>query len=276
MKKLILSTAMALVLTACGSGGSSTSSQLNQSNFAEKEGIAVSEYFFGVSTQSHTHKKGINKLYLIGELGEYKGKEIIIPLIPEGALTNNHFHYLDIKLGNAITKSIISSRYYQYTRFGLLRDPEDKDFLTFFQGIATKVNDLPKGTAIQYRGDALGMVRIERHNFKNPKNNLNDVESGWVEGKSEFTVDFSHKKISGVLKDFKVGENGLNVPTMIISAKSFSGNKVDYLNENTAKGTGELLKAQFYGSKAAELSGQYGKRLDKEKVAFAVFGAKKQ
>ncbi|MDG6882302.1 Transferrin binding protein-like solute binding protein [Phocoenobacter uteri] len=287
MKKLVLAITLSLILTACGSGGGSSSS-MEQPNFAEKEGTKVSAFFMSETLiEPHKHTHGINTLALIPNEGKFKGKEVTVSLIPEKVKSNSVFHYIDAKdihnsVGNALQETeslIVSGRNYQNSRFGVFVDSEDNYFLTFTQGVVTSQNDLPKSANVTYRGNGLAMLRIEKQIVNNPEKDLYHLESGWVEGKSEFTVDFVNKKISGSLKDFKEGKNGLNIPTIIIGAKSFSNQSeyiINHMYEDKKMNKGELLKAQFYGNKAAELSGQYAKRLDEEKVIWAVFGAKKQ
>lgn len=130
---------------------------------------------------------------------------------------------------------------YNATRFGAIKLSNDNKYHTFHQGVATAESDMPTSGSARYTGRA---VVVE------PDHSARSLTS------AQFNADFSNKKLSGQLG------TGLKMEANI------HGNQF-----NSATGATVETQGGFYGSKAAELSGEFK---DNASGKTGAFGAKKQ
>lgn len=127
----------------------------------------------------------------------------------------------------------------------------DEDYVVS-RGELTPESQMPTSMTATYRGNAF----------------YGSKELGeWVDGSSEFAVDFGKKTVDGTVKVPSLNIN-LQFPTATIRGNTFSAH-IDKSDEDR-----DFVKGSFYGKNAAELGGM-GEIEKNGKAGFAVFGAKK-
>ncbi|MDP8099134.1 transferrin-binding protein-like solute binding protein [Pasteurella atlantica] len=241
MKKTLLVIAISTVLTACGSGGSGGSNSNNKVVDTKKDTQTTNPIVNNDTTKKDTTLKGVVlKDISKADINKFELNGKTIMLMPNGFnvarfLTNSGGSFN----GDTLTKSVSGTKYAE-TRFGILA-PDNADVIGFSQGKVTAVKDMPtKNAVVKYLGD---FVVYENKEF----------ETGTV----DIDVNFG-------LKNIKIDAFADGSDKVIKTAKgTISGNQ---FTVDSGKG-----KGQFYGSKAAELSGVY-----KDGDIVASFGAKKQ
>lgn len=161
-----------------------------------------------------------------------------IDLVPNGISSGGFFINNGGNFaGDTLTKAI-SGKNYTETRFGILV-PKNAEVVAFSQGSVTPLKDIPTAKAnVQYLGDSV-TYNIEKKDFES--------------GKVKVDVNFG-------LKEIKVTKKGTKYNATM--AGTIKGNQF-VLDGGNGKG-------QFYGQKAAELSGVH-----KNKNLVTAFGAKK-
>ncbi|MDG6882050.1 Transferrin binding protein-like solute binding protein [Phocoenobacter uteri] len=269
MKKLALVTAISLILTACGSGGGSSSADNTKPEkiegvlFAydflhpvEKEskdpaGNIITYDDYEIKTTRFSKDDDINHILI---------NNVSIPLNPNG--DEKYTAYYQgvgddaVEVGQVLT-SIVSDKTYKHMRFGQhstydydpnYHESHLKDQLTFgmfVQGYVTE--NMPTSGTVTYKGDAYGGLEA------------------LTKGKSKLDVDFGHKTLKGTLSDWQnydfLAEKD-KLQTISFDA-SIEGNKFE----------GKNVKGSFFGRNADEIGGIYHDEIRREG---AVFGAKKQ
>ncbi|MDG6882051.1 Transferrin binding protein-like solute binding protein [Phocoenobacter uteri] len=271
MKKLALVTVMSLILTACGSGGGSSSAD---STKPEKiEGVLLAFDFEHPIKEESTYPDGKTEYFNDYELAMTRFSKnndinhilinsVSIALNPNGDEQYTDYYNEDgintIKVGKVL-KSAVNGKAYKYMRFGIHDvynyNPEkfdeesynksQREVGVFVQGYATE--NMPSSGIVTYKGDAYG------------------GSEALTKGESRIDVDFGHKTLVGTLsdwQDYEFLEENDKTQTITFGA-SIKGNQFD----------GKNVKGAFFGHNAAEIGGIY---YDKEKGECAVFGAKKQ
>ncbi|MDP8080138.1 transferrin-binding protein-like solute binding protein [Phocoenobacter skyensis] len=276
MKKLILSTAMALVLTACGSAGNSNSADKIKSGKVEGVLLAYdlqnpvkkqSEDPAGNITEYDDYVLKMTRLSKNKDINSIKINSIDVQLLPDGYDKQENYekqatYYDENAVGGPQPKgqvlcTAVSGKKYKYVRFGVHNayvydsskpNPHAKDpeLGMFVQGyITTNMPTKATSDPVVYIGDAYGGARA------------------LTKGKSEIKVNFKDKTLAGTLFDWN-DYKFVDKKTPIIH---FNAN----IKEN--KFEGENVQGAFFGDKAAEVGGIY---YNKQKNEGAVFGAKKQ
>ncbi|MDG6882048.1 Transferrin binding protein-like solute binding protein [Phocoenobacter uteri] len=248
MKKLVLATAISLVLAACGSGGGSGSTtpsenSLNTPHHSNARNLAAniifSENYNKIDSETSEEDIGENDEYSTNmDLNKIEIEGRKITLIPVGISTKK----LLIQQPDNLNKAkVVSGTQFQYSRFGFV----DKHF--FAQGDITPVNDLPTGKDVKYSGFVVATAVEDEKN------------SGVVTGDSSFTVNFDDKTLRGKFSNFEDGKIADFSQNARFQSNFFYGG----------------MSGKFYGKNATELAGVLQTAID-SKMIFASFGAKKQ
>ncbi|MBR6027393.1 MAG: transferrin-binding protein-like solute binding protein [Neisseriaceae bacterium] len=143
-----------------------------------------------------------------------------------------------------------------YARFGAIVDKKEMKATMFYQGSPTPSADMPTDGKAVYWGTA---AAIDTNEFKRA-----------YTGFSQFTADFSAKKLNGLLSlagQSLAGGNDITYEEVnidaVINANTFNGK---------ANGQGSV-NGKFYGQQAQNLAGMF---VEPNKKLHGVFGANKQ
>ncbi|MDG6882049.1 Transferrin binding protein-like solute binding protein [Phocoenobacter uteri] len=296
MKKLVLVTAISLVLAACGSGGGSGSADNSYVKEGKLEGVLTSYDMYpdengkliskleeitdvnpDGTTDTFTTEKEITRPVSGGkDLNHIMINGTNVQLLPDDYNKQENYEKRVKEYDEKITvtinpdkvekevivegerlSNVISGLQYKYMRFGIHDDyVPNPDDLS-----NDTVEDATFGKFVQ------GYVTTNMPQ-KGKITYLGDAYgysySPLRKGKSTIDVDFTNKTLKGTLSDWQ-NDDLLNNPlskTMMFNAK-IDGNQFE----------GKDVQGRFFGSNAAEVGGIYD---SKERGESAVFGAKKQ
>ena len=302
-KLLAVSLISAFALSACGGGGSSVS--VNESVNNEKPFELKQQAVTYISQNEHDNEGRYDTEYVplflntepvLGTVNEDNIKQSDYDKWTENddniatdiniagrsfTIVSNNTQTTDTGITTGVKENLIfaptkGSRGTAYARYG-------KNIVTFFDidGSATErrtltyfgqaTADMPKTGIATYLGYAMAEDMLHyNEQIKNLHQNGQLMYSPYY-GLSEFKVDFTNKKLTGTLNDWKVNstfasdmpaKKAVNIDAKI-QANTFKG---------TANGSG-TAEGKFYGPKAQNLAGAFN---DKSQNLQGVFGANKQ
>ncbi|MDP8033442.1 transferrin-binding protein-like solute binding protein [Pasteurella atlantica] len=275
MQKILWVIGVSAVLTACGSGGSSSHSNINSSsnsspiNTTKIAGVLVAKDDTNpipkkdpdTGREYNDYEFKMKRITNDQDINTIQINTVNVKLLPDGYNKQENYEtkrrFLNEKapgrpeVGKVLQK-VVSGLAYKYVRFGINDDYDPylgkpqkipHTFGIFVQGYVT--NNMPKTGTVTYIGDAYGASRE------------------FARGKSNIEVNFGNKTLKGTLSEWQdydfIAEK---TPVMIFNAK-ITGNQFE----------GKNVKGNFFGNKAAEIGGVY---YDPTRMEGAVFGAKKQ
>ena len=268
MKKLVLVTALSLVLSACSSsGGGGGSSSQNSSKDTTTQTPPKSE------TKSDTVKNQVK-----GALSQVKadlqeqvktlkqinvdGKLIELAQEPLGFVEKDlgngkkgkAYNLAYSGIGYILPKDVKTDEYGR-----VIDERASADDVGIF-GLATKFKDLPKSGTAHYSGVSFGANS---------------------EGKLTLTADFGNKQVSGSITERKLLSNNqalssINLLPASISQTKFAGEEIHFAGIAQANVEGSLVQApyggKFMGPKAEEVVGFVA---DDHNDPYEVFSGKK-
>ncbi|EFL79790.1 factor H binding protein domain-containing protein [Actinobacillus pleuropneumoniae] len=183
MKKLLLVSALGLVLTACGSGGGGSSSA-NTTNSVKPTPapVVAPKSLDGVRDDLKEQVKALKQINVDGVMIDLASEKVgFVEKDLGNGIKGKVYNQTYSAIGYALPKDVKTD---QYGRVIDERASED-DVGEF--GLATKFKDLPTAGAYHYSGVSFGANS---------------------EGKLSLDADFANKKVSGEITDRKLLSNG--------------------------------------------------------------------
>ena len=248
--KFTLTTLAVLTLVACGSGGgdsSPSSSSVNNTQKQQAKSVkptvpsqpTTPEKKTTKENQSTDEKSTGGALVISGQDDKVQVKNVV--------LTDSNIKELSIdgrriKLAypgiyadgwQIVNGTNVCCGKYENVRIGAVmsQGPGESDII-FYNGIPTK--NMPQSGSVSYKGDSIISGA-----------DINDED--YVSGKSNFTVNFDSKKLSGSITANSMSAINVNAD---ISGNSFKGTAKS--SQFTSEGK---VEGKFYGDNAAELGG---------------------
>ncbi|HDL3934958.1 TPA: transferrin-binding protein-like solute binding protein [Mannheimia haemolytica] len=254
MKKLVLVTALSLVLSACGSGGGGGGSSPNNTN-VEKEppkaapqngtssDVANSQgqvkgALSQVEASLQEQVKALKQINVDGKIIELAQEPIgFVEKDLGNGKKGKAYNLAYSGVGYVLPKNVKTDEYGR-----VIDERASADDVGEF-GLATKFQDLPKSGVARYSGVSFGANS---------------------EGKLALTADFANKQVSGSITERKLLSNNqslssINLLPTSISQTQFAGEEVHFVGVARTKVEGNTVEApyggKFMGPKAEEVIG---------------------
>ncbi|QLB14597.1 hypothetical protein A6B39_03575 [Mannheimia granulomatis] len=241
-----------LIISACGSGGSSNADNpsnnghINQASIpTEKDNSTGRVLVFDekVHKKALTSATDLNVIIVDGQS---------IPIAKKPADTWQDDERLHTCCGK-----------YTDVRFGLKESsgPSEKDYF-FYNGNPT--SNMPTSGTAHYTGHSFIDFDDEVYPEVQTKLNVKKWEDDYIKGTATFDVDFASKKLSGTLHEARIEPISVRAT---INGNSFNGSATSKDFNTTAE-----LEGKFYGENAKELGGLF---FDNKNSWGGTFGASK-
>ncbi|HDL4107039.1 TPA: transferrin-binding protein-like solute binding protein [Mannheimia haemolytica] len=251
MKKLVLVTALSLVLSACGSGGGGGSSASNPNKEATPRSPSKSETKSDTSSQNQVkgalskvsadlqeQVKALKQINVDGRIIELAQEPIgFIEKDLDNGKKGKAYNLAYSSIGYVLPKDVKTDEY------GRVIDERASANDVGIFGLATKFQDLPKSGTAHYSGVSFGANS---------------------EGKLTLTADFGDKKVNGSITERKLLSNNqalssINLLSAPISQTKFAGEEIHFAGIAQANVEGNIVQApyggKFMGPKAEEVVG---------------------
>lgn len=268
MKKLLLVTALGLVLSACGSsGGSSSPSTTNNTKEPTKATPAkndtsntsseakVKGALSKVSANLQDQVKSLKQINVEGRIIELAQEPIgFVEKDLGNGKKGKAYNLAYSAIGYVLPKDVKTDKYGR-----VIDERASADDVGIF-GLATKFQDLPKSGTAHYSGVSFGANS---------------------EGKLTLTADFGNKQVSGSITERKLLSNNqalssINLLPASISQTKFAGEEIHFAGIAQANVEGSIVQApyggKFMGPKAEEVVGFVA---DDHNDPYEVFSGKK-